>query len=108
MSVTRKSFSIIVLITLVFFLPGYSGFARCDEKSMGKNVRIIYLHHSTGNGIWRGGVPGWFAQYNAENETNYQIIEQSFPSGKPYKRKNYPFYYWNSWVKHAGYKLYTE
>ena len=50
----------------------------------------------------------WFIQYNAENGTNYRIIERAFPSGKPYKWKNYPFDYWNIWVKNAGYKPYME
>lgn len=96
-----------IMLLCVLLLMGYSNSAGCEE-SMGKYISIIYLHHSTGNGIWRGGVLPWFIQYNAENGTNYRIIERAFPSGKPYKWKNYPFDYWNIWVKNAGYKPYME
>ncbi len=92
---------------------GFTGMAVCIntamcEESMGENVSIIFLHHSTGKGIWQGGMQRLFAEYNAEHETNYQIIERSYPSGDPYKWKNYPFDYWNIWIKNAGFKPYME
>lgn len=71
---------------------------------MEKSKRIIFLHHSTGNRIWKGGVLHWFKKYNSKNGTNYLISEQAFPKKSPYGWKNYPYDYWNIWVKHAGIK----
>lgn len=72
------------------------------QQAMGKDARIIYLHHSTGNRIWQGGVPEWFEKYNSENATSYRITEQAFPKDEPYGWKNYPHDYWNIWVNNAG------
>lgn len=69
---------------------------------------IALLHHSTGNCIWRGGVPEWFEKYNADNGTSYEIMEQAFPKREPYGWKNYPYDYWNIWVEHAGPEPYME
>lgn len=72
------------------------------QQAMGKDARIIYLHHSTGNKVWQGGVPEWFDRYNSENSTTYQITEQAFPKSEPYGWHNYPYDYWNIWVNNAG------
>ena len=98
----RKSILVSACMLVLFGSTG-----ACEE-SMGKNVSIIFLHHSTGHGVWRNGVPEWFARYNADNGTNYQIIERSYPKGDPYKWKNYPFDYWNIWIKNEGFKPYME
>jgi hypothetical protein len=71
-------------------------------KTLGNKARIILLHHSTGGCVWRGGVPEWFAAYNREHATDYQITEQAFPKKEPYGWRNYPYDYWNLWVNHAG------
>jgi len=92
-----------VLLTGVFLSVCHAG--RCEE-SMGKRVEIIFLHHSTGHGIWNGGIPEWIDGYNSKNGTYYQIIERPYPSGDPYAWKNYPFDYWNIWINHAGYEPY--
>jgi len=76
--------------------------ATAEVAAVDTSANIIFLHHSTGNCIWKGGVPEWFASFNTQNGTSYEIIERSFPSGKPYAWKNYPFDYWNIWVKNAG------
>lgn len=78
------------------------------QKALGKEARIILLHHSTGRCIWEGGVPDWFEAYNETNGTNYQIREQEFPRSEPYGWKNYPYDYWNIWVRHAGTRPYRE
>ncbi|MCD4789905.1 MAG: hypothetical protein K8R37_07895 [Bacteroidales bacterium] len=86
--------------------------------------KIIFLHHSTGMNVWKGqtkgidkiknifsdinAVPEWFIEYNKKNGTNYYIKEQAFPKGKPYGWKNYPYDYYNIWVKHAGNAPYKE
>ncbi|OGS21471.1 MAG: hypothetical protein A2252_07075 [Elusimicrobia bacterium RIFOXYA2_FULL_39_19] len=73
-----------------------------------KKHNIIFLHHSTGNVIWKGGVPEWFASYNASNKTDIKITEQAFPKKVPYGWKNYPYDYWKIWVKNAGNMPYLE
>jgi hypothetical protein len=77
-----------------------------DQASLPADTRIIYLHHSTGEVIWNGGVPDWFAGYNKAHGTRYAIEERAFPSGDPYPWENYPYDYWNIWVKHAGRSAY--
>ena len=67
------------------------------------NVRIVFLHHSTGGRIWDGGVPQLIKEYNLNNGTNYQISEQCYPSTEGgYPWSNYPYDYYNLWVKHTG------
>ena len=77
-----------------------------EGKMMSNDANIIFLHHSTGNNVWKGGVPAYFDKHNDKNETNYRITERAFPSGDPYAWKNYPFDYWNIWVKNAGPEAY--
>jgi hypothetical protein len=50
------------------------------------DAQIIFLHHSTGENIWNGGVP--------QNIPQYQIVEQWFPENYG----NDPYDYWNLWV----------
>jgi hypothetical protein len=88
-------------------LAGWAMVAGAQE-SVPKAVRVLLLHHSTGGVIWSGGVPAWFAQYNATHGTNYQIAERIFPQDAPYGWQNYPYDYWNIWVEHAGDSLYME
>ncbi|MEZ5083409.1 MAG: hypothetical protein R2750_08175 [Bacteroidales bacterium] len=87
-------------------------------------INILFLHHSTGRVIWTGKpsgvdviknvfnnvyqVPDWFIEYNQTNGTNYAIKEQSFPNKEPYGWKNYPFDYYNIWVKNAGSELFMD
>jgi len=66
------------------------------------DAQIIYLHHSTGEVIWEGGVAAAVAAYDDANGTSYAITERAFPSGDPYPWENYPYDYWNIWVGHAG------
>lgn len=76
--------------------------------ALSTNSRIIFLHHSTGENIWNGGVPNWFTQFNTAQSTNYQITEQAFPKRTPYGWKNDPYDYWNIWVNNAGDTPYLE
>ena len=69
-------------------------------------ARILFLHHSTGECIWNGGVREWFEAYNRREKTDYTITEQAFPKDSPYGWNNYPYDYWNIWVRHAGPKPY--
>jgi len=70
------------------------------KKPLGRDARIIFLHHSTGECIWNGGVPAWFRNHNAANGTAYTITERNFPD-ETYGWENYPYDYWNIWVRHA-------
>lgn len=83
--------------------------------------KIIFLHHSTGKQIWLGGtnkyvnkftgksdVMDYFNSYNRSNKTDYRVYEQVFPKEGTYGWKNYPFDYYNIWVKNGGYKPYLE
>jgi len=65
-------------------------------------VNIIFLHHSTGSVIWKAGVQKWIKKYNKKNGTNFNIAERAFPAESPYGWNNYPYDYWNIWVKNAG------
>ncbi|HUT60276.1 MAG TPA: hypothetical protein VNA25_20720, partial [Phycisphaerae bacterium] len=76
------------------------------EKTGPDAARILYLHHSTGECVWNGGVAAWFDAYNAAHQTRYAITEQAFPKESPYGWANYPFDYWNIWVKNAGAKAF--
>lgn len=82
---------------------------------------IAFLHHSTGNSIWvgntnkyiyklfkTGDVEKYFAIFNKKNKTDYRISEIIFPKASPYGWNNYPYDYYNIWVKHAGTSPYLE
>ncbi|MCK4624483.1 MAG: hypothetical protein KAV00_04175 [Phycisphaerae bacterium] len=72
------------------------------QQAFPKTARIIFLHHSTGECVWNGGVPKWMKAYNAANRTKYTITERNFPADAPYGWENYPYDYWNIWVRNAG------
>ena len=67
---------------------------------------VIFLHHSTGECVWNGGVVDWFAAYNKAHKSEFSITERAFPGDAPYGWNNYPFDYWNIWVSHAGPKAF--
>ena len=84
--------------------------------------KILFLHHSTGYNVYRGSkldkrfvlnkqnydVPRLLAEYNEKNGVKYSIERRYFPSGDPYPWKNYPYDYYNIWVKNAGNEPYME
>ena len=78
------------------------------QKPMGRDAKVIFLHHSTGECVWKGGAGKWFEAYNKANKTAYSIKEQNFPKDSPYGWENYPYDYWNIWVKHAAQKPYKQ
>jgi hypothetical protein len=89
-------------------------------------VRIAYLHHSTGEAIWNGGVPEFITAWNTAHGTDYRITQATYPAtdggygrlirlvgprigyrlahllGPYYPWANYPYDYWNLWVAHTG------
>jgi hypothetical protein len=83
--------------------------------------KVLFLHHSTGKCIWlgktnryvykltgKGDVSKYFRDYNRKNGTDIQIEESIFPKKLPYGWKNYPYDYYNIWVKNAGDKPFLE
>ncbi|MFZ2340482.1 MAG: hypothetical protein WAW07_12265 [Bacteroidales bacterium] len=116
-----------VLIVLVVSLNS------CKEKEKTSDMNILYIHHSTGGVIWQGEkasiitraarkissklaeavgskakLPSLFDKYNQENNKNYLIKEIAFPKAVPYGWHNYPYDYYDIWVKHAGNEPYME
>jgi len=101
-------------------------------SAMHRTVRVAYLHHSTGEAIWQGGVrgrvfrawesgfmprwgktwlnksyafgvPGFFDSWNAAHGTDYRITRLTYPATTGgYPWANYPYDYWNLWVAHSG------
>jgi hypothetical protein len=86
-------------------------------------TRIVFLHHSTGEEIWKGGVPLFLQGWNSAHGTHYEISELPYPAAvgnHPLLRKllparifnrlikehypwdNYPYDYWNLWVAHTA------
>jgi len=94
------------------------------KKSSKEEYKILFLHHSTGEVILNAGkstsiisrkffknrsfVHQWFRNYNNSNNTNYKVEEQYFPKNEPYGWSNYPYDYYNIWVKNAGEQLYKN
>jgi hypothetical protein len=104
----------------LFILIGIWLLIGCDS-SQKEMKKIIFLHHSTGNCIWvgntnkyvykltqKGDVQKFFADYNKKSKANYNIAELTFPKRSPYGWNNYPYDYYNIWVKNAGEKPYME
>lgn len=98
----------------------------CSNNKNGDATKIIFLHHSTGGVIWEGDlsqtdpvavsenprlkaqIPVLFAHYNKTNQTRYLVKEMNFPKAVPYGWNNYPYDYYNIWVKHGGDKAYMK
>jgi len=114
--------SISILVIMLFFLQMT---IQCTYDTNSKEAyKILFLHHSTGDVIWKGGskskeingihlgpeydVPRWFANTNKNNGTSYQITAMDFPKAEPYGWHNYPFDYYNIWVKNAGDNAYLN
>lgn len=83
--------------------------------------KIVFLHHSTGEAIWKGkanryvyrltgqgDVQKYFSNYNRKNKTRYEISAVNFPKSSPYGWNNYPYDYYNIWVKNAGNEPFME
>ena len=112
------------LYSIFFSLLGFTILISCnnsEEKTMSDQTNIVFLHHSTGNRIWRGSlskiadklgfngdVSKWFDNYNKQNGKNYIISETNFPKESPYGWNNFPYDYYNIWVKNAGNKMYKD
>lgn len=113
-----KSIFIITLLITAILLAGCQD---KEESNVGEQTKIVFLHHSTGQVVWDAGlsrvtkklgldsdVQKWFKKYNSQNGTHYLITETAYPKKTPYGWKNYPYDYYNIWVKNAGDQPYME
>jgi len=111
-----------ILTVLIMIIP----FSSCKQNK--EEMHILFLHHSTGRVIWignttskiktltrkfsdrlaKGQVPILLSKYNKEHKTNYKISEQIFPKQAPYGWNNYPYDYYNIWVKNNGEEAFME
>ena len=105
----------------------------CKTKDNSTEINILFLHHSTGYVIWNGNtttifvkaaykisdkvafslrlkpqLPRLIEKYNKTKNTSYRIEEKYFPKEVPYGWNNYPFDYYNIWVKNAGDSTFME
>jgi len=120
---------LILLLGLLVILP----LSSCKKNKNLSGMNIIFLHHSTGRLIWQGGQASLFAKavrkinqdlantvtrqarlpelldrYNSQNNKNYTIREMNFPKASPYGWHNYPYDYYNIWVKNTGPEKFME
>ena len=103
-----------------------------NSRDENTDYNILFLHHSTGRVIWKGetsflsraagkvssrlgnllsgeaALPGMFEDYSKEKGRGYAIKDLEFPKRSPYGWNNFPYDYYNIWVKHAGEKPYME
>lgn len=111
-----------VIILLIMILP----ISSCKQNK--EEVNILFLHHSTGRVIWignttskvktltrkvsdrlaKGQLPILMSKYNREQKTNYKIKDQIFPNYAPYGWNNFPYDYYNIWVKNQGEEPFME
>ena len=106
-----KRYVLKILFALSMFqisCSSYNGYKNEMDNS-GQKLNVLFLHHSTGNNIYNGGVQQWFEKYNEGNPQKINFFQTYFPKGKKYKFfgygwKNYPYDYYNIWVKHGDEK----
>jgi hypothetical protein len=111
----RQKLLLILALAIGFVLT--AGCSRDVNRSGGgASMKIMFLHHSTGQVVWLGttskvsskifgksAVKSWIDSYNKKNNTRCEIEEMNFPTtGEGYPWANYPYDYYNIWVKHAG------
>ena len=115
-----KTTTIILIAIMSFFSGCKKPVTRIDYEN--PDVKVLFLHHSTGRNVWFGDVeqkklylkeetcmvPRLIKEYNDRTGKKVAIEERYFPSGNPYAWKNYPFDYYNIWVKNAGETPYME
>ncbi len=119
----QKLFYMLMLIIL--------GSSCSQTKETGS--KIVFLAHSTGIEIWFGNktsrlsdfvtrrnielglkmrpkaiMPSLFKTYNKEHGTSYNIDLKVFPKMEPYGWNNYPYDYYNIWVKNGDDLEYME
>jgi hypothetical protein len=120
-----RGFTIIIVFLIISLIS-------CRQKERTVDMNIVFLHHSTGLAIWngqptsgysrfirrksnrianligaKGQLPDLVEKYNKTHRKQYLIKEMAFPNA-PYAWVNYPFDYYNIWVKNSGEELFME
>jgi len=103
------------------FLLGLLVIFSISCKNNMKPTSVVFLHHSTGGRIWKGNVnkyvykvtkrsdvEKWIRHLEKKDENPIQISQMTFPKKEPYGWKNYPYDYYNIWVRHAGNESYKS
>ncbi len=123
----KYRFLILIIAIMLMFINA------CKKQESEGEINIIFLHHSTGNVIWRGGnknfisrvaarlsdgladrlerkaaLPAMIEKHNKKCNVNYKISEIEFPKATPYGWNNYPYDYYNIWIKNAGENYFME
>ncbi|PWD98988.1 hypothetical protein DDZ16_12040 [Marinilabilia rubra] len=120
----RNQLAIFFSIVFIMILTTGCQNSKSDDMNNQQTKKILFLHHSTGKNIWqggnsfvtkvkgklglKGGVEKWFRRYNKKNGTSYLIQDKEFPKKSPYGWKNYPYDYYNIWVKNGDRDYYME
>lgn len=117
----RVTFRVIISVFMMTALIS------CRKDTAPSDIKIVFLHHSTGEILWNGErpslvkralgkinkgladficrkaeLPAMIEKYNKENSKFYRIEEIEFPKSVPYGWNNYPFDYYNIWVANGG------
>jgi hypothetical protein len=119
-----------ILILIIVFVNSCNRIDKNNnELKPSSAVNIIFLHHSTGQNIWDGGssnssllsrairklervlgvntnrksyVQKLFIKENRKSHKDYRIEELNFPKESPYGWNNYPYDYYNIWIRNEG------
>lgn len=99
------------IIPLIFITVFLSGCTRKQEDMK----KVMFLHHSTGWNVWLGKTHRYIYKLTGSSDVRsavksyakdaglkVEISESFFPKETPYGWNNYPYDYYNIWVKHAG------
>jgi len=111
-----------ILIVMIMSVP----LSSCSQKK--EEMNILFLHHSVGRVIWigntdtriktltrkfsdrlaKGELPILIDRYYRKHRTGYRIEDQIFPKSAPYGWNNFPYDYYNIWIRHQGTEPYME
>lgn len=65
-------------------------------------TNVLFLHHSTGENVWNGGVQDVVDSYNDAHGTDYNVLERWFPHPPYPDNENDPYDFWKVWVDASG------
>jgi hypothetical protein len=67
------------------------------NRQFEQEVKIMFLHHSTGLNVYQypsQGMPAWFTSFNASSNMSYMITHKWYPQAG-----NMPVHYYRSWLE---------
>lgn len=77
---------------------GAGGVASQTGNPLPPTASAIFVHHSTGYGVYSNGVAGHLSAYNTAHGTSYSITERWYPAAAG----NDPVDYYNAWVAESN------